>query len=193
MFYSPKSSLQGGTPLQAFTAIGHVADDELYQVEMSHDFRPWRRNVRFSPCVQAPIAPLIDELSFIKDKRRWGYPFRFGLFEIPCTDFELISGDGGGRLIYVVCSEPATPAGRAAHARPWKPVPLSTPSFCRDPFCTRLGRVGGCSLYSLNSAKSRLSQNVVRVVWLSESFGLGGVWVGAECVSGGVAVWSGGV
>ena len=90
VFYSPKSSLQGGTPLQAFTAIGHVEDDELYQVEMSHDFRPWRRHVRFSPCVQAPIAPLIDELSFIKDKQRWGYPFRFGLFEIPCTDFELI-------------------------------------------------------------------------------------------------------
>lgn len=90
VFYSPKTSLRGGTPLQAFTAIGRVADDELYQVEMSRDFRPWRRNVEFSPCVQAPIAPLIEQLSFIKNKRRWGYVFRFGLFEIPCTDFELV-------------------------------------------------------------------------------------------------------
>jgi hypothetical protein len=90
VFYSPKTSLRGGTPLQAFTAIGRVADDELYQVAMSPNFRPWRRNVEFFPCVQAPIAPLIGELSFIKDKRRWGYAFRFGLFEIPCTDFDLI-------------------------------------------------------------------------------------------------------
>jgi hypothetical protein len=90
VFYSPKTSLRGGTPLQAFTAIGRVVDDELYRVQMSPDFRPWRRNVKFTRCTEAPIAPLIDELSFIKDKRRWGYVFRFGLFEIPCTDFERI-------------------------------------------------------------------------------------------------------
>lgn len=89
-FYSPKTSLQGGEPLQAFTAIGRVADDELYQVEMAPGFVPSRRNVDFVDCVETPIRPLIDELSFIKDKRRWGYVFRFGLFEIPLRDFELI-------------------------------------------------------------------------------------------------------
>ena len=90
VFYSPKTSLHDGTPLRAFTAIGRVADDQLYRAELARGFRPWRRNVEFSACVEAPIAPLIDELSFIKDKRRWGYVFRFGLFEIPCADFELI-------------------------------------------------------------------------------------------------------
>jgi hypothetical protein len=90
VFYSPKTSLQDGEPLRAFTAIGRVADDELYQVEMAPGFQPWRRNVQFAIGVEAPIAPLIDQLSFIKDKRRWGYVFRFGLFEIPCGDFELI-------------------------------------------------------------------------------------------------------
>lgn len=90
VFYSPRTSVRGGAQVQAFTAVGRVADDELYQVEMSPDFRPWRRNVEFSPCIQAPIRPLIDELSFIKDKRRWGYVFRFGLFEIPCADFDRI-------------------------------------------------------------------------------------------------------
>jgi hypothetical protein len=90
VFYSPKTSLRDGKPLKAFTAIGRVADDELYQVEMSPEFVPWRRNVEFAACLEAPIAPLIDQLSFIKDKRRWGYVFRFGLFEIPCRDFELI-------------------------------------------------------------------------------------------------------
>lgn len=90
VFYSPKTSLDGGERLQAFTAIGEVADDELYQVEMAPGFVPWRRNVTFVDCVETPISPLIDSLSFIEDKKRWGYMFRFGLFEIPQRDFELI-------------------------------------------------------------------------------------------------------
>ena len=51
---------------------------------------PLARNVEFFRCVETPIRPLIDELSFIKNKQRWGYVFRFGLFEIPQEDFELI-------------------------------------------------------------------------------------------------------
>jgi predicted RNA-binding protein len=90
VFYSSKTSLRGGERLQAFTAIGRVVDDELYQVEMAPRFVPWRRNVEFLGCVETPIAPLIDELTFIKDKRRWGFVFRFGLFEIPQEDFERI-------------------------------------------------------------------------------------------------------
>ncbi len=90
VFYSPKSSLHDGEPLKAFTAIGRVADDELYQVEMAPDFLAWRRNVEFDGCIEAPIAPLIDKLSFIQNKRRWGYVFRFGLFEIPPADFSVI-------------------------------------------------------------------------------------------------------
>jgi hypothetical protein len=89
-FYSPKTALHDGEPLKAFTAIGRVTDDELYQVEMAPGFKPWRRNVEFAACEEAPIAPLIDSLGFIKNKQRWGYAFRFGLFEIPEADFELI-------------------------------------------------------------------------------------------------------
>jgi hypothetical protein len=33
-FYSPRTEFRGGEPLQAFTAIGRVADEEPYQVEM---------------------------------------------------------------------------------------------------------------------------------------------------------------
>jgi EVE domain len=90
VFYSPKTSMEGGEPLQAFTAIGRIADAELYQVQMAPGFVPWRRNVEFVDCVETPIRQLIDALSFIKDKQRWGYMFRFGLFEIPQRDFELI-------------------------------------------------------------------------------------------------------
>jgi predicted RNA-binding protein len=91
VFYSPKTSLRDGERLQAFTAIGRVVDGEPYQVEMAPGFVPWRRNVEFVECAETLIAPLIDELTFITDKRHWGYVFfRFGLFEIPQTDFERI-------------------------------------------------------------------------------------------------------
>jgi DNA-binding MarR family transcriptional regulator/predicted RNA-binding protein len=91
VYYSPKTSLRDGEPLQAFTAIGRVVDEELYQVEQAPGFTPWRRNVEFVRGVEAPIRPLIDQLSFIKDKRRWGYMFRAGLFKIPQQDFTVIS------------------------------------------------------------------------------------------------------
>lgn len=90
VFYSPKTSLRGGESLQAFTAIGRVADDEIYQVDMGAGFAPWRRNVNFLDCDEVPIRPLINALSFIQDKQRWGYMFRLGMFEVPPEDFELI-------------------------------------------------------------------------------------------------------
>lgn len=91
IFYSPKVEYEGSEPLQAFTAIGQVADDNLYQVEMTPGFVSWRRNVDFKKCQETPIRPLIDSLSFIKEKTRWGYMFRFGMFEIPEQDFKLIA------------------------------------------------------------------------------------------------------
>lgn len=87
MFYSPKVAYTSDEPLQAFTAIGRIADEELYQGEMSGGFVPWRRNVTFYDCAEVPIKPLISNLSFITDKTHWGYKFRFGLFEIPEVDF----------------------------------------------------------------------------------------------------------
>ncbi len=91
VFYSPKTSYENGEPLQAFTAIGQIADDEIYQFAMSPDFVPYRRRVDFKECQQMPVRPLIDGLDFILDKRRWGHRFRFGLFTISQHDFELIA------------------------------------------------------------------------------------------------------
>jgi hypothetical protein len=90
-FYSPRTEFKGGEPLQAFTAIGAIADDEPYQVEMRPSFHPWRRRVAFLECAETPIQPLIGDLEFIKDKSRWGFPFRRGLFEIDEADFSRIA------------------------------------------------------------------------------------------------------
>lgn len=89
IFYSPRTAL-AGEPLQAFTAIGRIADDEPYQVDVTPDFAPWRRNVDFVAANETPIRPLIEELHFIEDKKRWGYRFRFGVFKIDDHDLGLI-------------------------------------------------------------------------------------------------------
>ena len=91
VFYSPRTSLQGGEPLQRFTAIGRIADDEVYQAEMTPTFHPWRRRVDFLASEEAPIKDLVDELGFIRDKHRWGFPFRRGLFETAEEDFRRIA------------------------------------------------------------------------------------------------------
>ena len=91
VFYSPKTHFKDGEPLQAFTALGEITDTEPYQVEMTGDFHPWRRQMSFKQGDETSIHPLLDDLSFIKDKKKWGFPFRRGLFEIDKADFEVIA------------------------------------------------------------------------------------------------------
>lgn len=93
VFYSPREAYPDGQALQAFTALGRVGAGAVYQVEMREDFHPWRKPVQFLAAREAPIRPLIDSLSFITDKRRWGFPFRRGLFEISQADFALIAAE----------------------------------------------------------------------------------------------------
>lgn len=90
VFYSPRAVYPDGPPLQAFTAIGQIADDEPYLDAASPDGERWRRNVDFLDCLQTPIRPLIEKLDFIEDKTRWGYKFRFGVFRIGDADLEVL-------------------------------------------------------------------------------------------------------
>lgn len=90
VFYSPKTAFSDGETLQAFTAIGQIADDEPYRSEAPEGDGPWRRNVDFLPCAETPIRPLIEQLAFIEDKARWGFKFRFGVFKIDDHDLEII-------------------------------------------------------------------------------------------------------
>ena len=90
VFYSPKNALEGDEKCQSFTAIGQASGDNLYQFAVTDDFTPFRRAVQFYPAQDASILPLIDALAFISNKKSWGYPFRFGFFEINSHDFDLI-------------------------------------------------------------------------------------------------------
>lgn len=91
VYYSPRTEMGDGEPLQAFTAIGRVMDDFVYEYAMSATFVPYRRNIEYVPCREARIAGLLDELSFTCGKRNWGYPFRTGHFEINREDFMTIA------------------------------------------------------------------------------------------------------
>ena len=90
IYYSSKESIQENTPYQKFTAIGKVID-YVFQFDMGNDFIPFRREIDFISCTETSIHPLIPHLTFIKNKKRWGYPFRFGHLEISEKDFKLIS------------------------------------------------------------------------------------------------------
>jgi len=90
IYYSPVQMFGDKKPLQAFTAIGEVVDNDIYEFPMSNDFVPYRRRVNYLQATDSPIRPLIEKLSFINSKRSWGYVFRFGLIEIPEEDFIII-------------------------------------------------------------------------------------------------------
>jgi hypothetical protein len=79
---------------QAFTAVGVVRDDLVYQGEVKmangEDFKPFRKDVNWFKAQEASIRPLLDKLSFTAGKTSWGYAFRFGLLKVMAADMDLI-------------------------------------------------------------------------------------------------------
>ena len=91
IYYAPKIELGKDETCQKFVAVGRIKTGEPYQVKMSEDFEPYRVDVEYFACENAEIKPLIEDLHFIKNKKSWGYSFRFGQIEISAHDFKLIS------------------------------------------------------------------------------------------------------
>ena len=83
---------------QAFTAVGIVRDDLVYQSEMkmangesmNPPFKPFRKDVRWFESQEASIRPLLNQMSFTVGKTSWGYAFRFGLLKVTANDMNLI-------------------------------------------------------------------------------------------------------
>jgi hypothetical protein len=83
-YYSPRTSLHGGEPLQAFTALGVIAHDEIWQAHEG-DFHPWRRRVDYLPDVtETPIRSLGLDLTA---RPGWGVQLRRGL--VPLTEHDV--------------------------------------------------------------------------------------------------------
>ena len=91
IYYSPKVDMDGPEICQQFTAIGRITDEAATQVDLG-GFAPFRRAISYLKAQPIDIKPLVDKLDFIKNKRSWGYVFRFGFFEIDGASFDLIAG-----------------------------------------------------------------------------------------------------
>ena len=93
VYYSPTVHFGGKDRLQAFTALGTVKAREPYAFDMGEGFVPFRRDVTWDQDAgEAPIAPLLDRLSFTAGRASWGYAFRFGLLQVTAEDLDLIAG-----------------------------------------------------------------------------------------------------
>lgn len=90
VFYSSKDKFENGKPLQKFTAIGKVIDEEPYQPTTGGDFKPYRRDVEFKNSQEVEIRPLLEHLNFIKNNKKWGFYLISGFREIPKEDFDII-------------------------------------------------------------------------------------------------------
>jgi hypothetical protein len=89
--YSARTLLKGGEEVRAFTAIGRIAAREPYEVETSGGHPGWRRDIVYEKARPADVYPLLDELSFIRDRQHWGLFFHRSLFSVPREDFALIA------------------------------------------------------------------------------------------------------
>jgi hypothetical protein len=91
VYYSPRPALGSSEQLQAFTAIGEIADDEIWQADEGN-FRPWRRRVNYRhDAVETPIRPLMGMLE-LTSATRWGAQLRRGLLPLSAADFATIRG-----------------------------------------------------------------------------------------------------
>ncbi|MBW4061225.1 EVE domain-containing protein [Candidatus Saccharibacteria bacterium] len=91
IYYSSQSEYPDGEPVQAFTAIGRVPDDEIYEQVTESGFHPFRRRVEYVEAKEAPIKPLLPYLSFSRNTSNWGMVMRRGLVEITIEDVKLIA------------------------------------------------------------------------------------------------------
>ena len=89
-YYSPVRVFGEMAPCQAFTAVGVVRDEVVYQGDMGGGFQPFRKDVHWLPSQEADIRPLLQALSCTQGKTNWGYAFRFGLLKVTEADMDVI-------------------------------------------------------------------------------------------------------
>jgi hypothetical protein len=95
-YYSPRVMLNAGEEVRAFTAIGRFTDREPYEAEMGAGRVGWRRDIAWEKKVrEADVYPLLDELSFIKDRQHWGLFFHRSIFSVAREDFAKIAAAMG--------------------------------------------------------------------------------------------------
>jgi hypothetical protein len=88
VYYSPVEHLGDRTPLRQFTAIGTVADDEIWQADEG-DFKPFRRRVRYEDVEPLPVKDVKSRLR-LTTAPNWGYQLRRGLIPLDTDDVTVL-------------------------------------------------------------------------------------------------------
>lgn len=88
VYYSSVENLGDRTALRSFTALGVVADDEIWQADEG-DFKPFRRRVSFEAVRPLPLAQVHDELH-LTTQPNWGYQLRRGLVALDEHDIAVL-------------------------------------------------------------------------------------------------------
>lgn len=87
LYYSPKTGMNSGEKVQAFTAVGQIVDDRVYQFRMAENFEPFRRDVVFQ---DAPHPCPIEVAREHPEWRSYAKQLRYGHFEVSHNFFEHI-------------------------------------------------------------------------------------------------------
>jgi hypothetical protein len=90
-YYSPRELHRRRFPCRRFTAIGRVAKGRISMVGGSEGLAGPHRPCRYFRCYPVPAAPLVESLSFVRNKKRWGPWLSRGLVEVHREDFAVIA------------------------------------------------------------------------------------------------------
>lgn len=95
VYYSPAVEM-GGEPLRAFTAIGRIEDDDVFQFDMGGGFCPFRRRVRYARAHEVPLEKLKGQLELCA-RPNWGIALRRGHLSLAAIDLATIATAMGVR------------------------------------------------------------------------------------------------
>lgn len=97
VYYSPKTEMGKGAPVQSFTSIGKVTSEAPYQYNQESGFRPYRVDVEYQASAkQAEIKPMLEKLELTKGRgRKWGMIVRRGKIKVDAKDFAIIAAAMG--------------------------------------------------------------------------------------------------
>lgn len=88
VYYSPVHRLGDKTALRHFTALGAIADEEIWQADEG-DFRPFRRRVHYEATRAVPVEDVQTVLA-LTSTPKWGYQLRRGLIPLDPADVEVL-------------------------------------------------------------------------------------------------------
>ncbi|MGO2541351.1 MAG: EVE domain-containing protein [Specibacter sp.] len=88
IYYSPVERLGEKTRLQQFTALGTVADDEIWQAD-DGEFTPFRRRVNYIQATPVGLAEVRTRLH-LTAQPNWGYQLRLGIVPLEERDVAVL-------------------------------------------------------------------------------------------------------